>query len=688
MEIDLNNSEFYINRELSWIEFNSRVLEEAKDVNNPLFERCKFVSIFNSNYDEFFMVRVASIKDQVLAGYDKADASGLKPSVLLKEISKATKRLTNKLFTTYEKLIEELGENNIHILKHNEYNEKQTEFIEAYFDKMVYPVLTPMAVDSSRPFPFLANKRLNLGIYLKSSDKKSKKKRFAIVQVPGVLPSLVKIPSENKNEINVTRMSDIIISNLKKLFIGREIAECAEFRIIRNADLTLEEEDAEDLLKSIEKSLKERQWGRAVKLEYSNTMESSMLKMLKKELDLDDSELYRMNVPLDLSFLGKMSQFSDNSEFVYEKYIPQISERLLRGDIFREIRNGDIFLHHPYDSFSTVVDFIEKAAKDPNVLAIKQTLYRVSGNSPIIKALEAAAERGKQVMVLLEVKARFDEENNIHWAKRLELAGCHVIYGLVGLKTHSKVTMVVRRENNEIRRYMHFGTGNYNDITARLYTDMGLLTCDEKLGEDSSEFFNMLSGYIKHTKWNKLAAAPDGLREKFEYLIKREIENAKNGKKAVIIAKMNSLVDEDIIKLLYKASMVGVKIELIVRGICCLKSGIEGVSDNIRVRSIVGRYLEHSRIYYFENGGNKEIYLSSADWMPRNLNRRVEILFPIEDENIKKRIIDIIKVYISDNVKVRIQRNDGKYRRVISRAKRKLNAQKYFMEQTADFQYN
>lgn len=665
------DKEYYFNRELSWLEFNRRVMYEAKDFTNPLIERGKFLSIFCSNLDEFFMVRVASIKDQMIAGYRKPDASGLTPKEVLKKITENTRRLTRELYTIYNSLREELSASGIDILYHNEYSPAQAEYVSDYFDRMIYPVLTPMAVDGSRPFPFLANKSLNLGVYLRNVKKK-KKPHFAVVQVPSVLPAVLEIPAED-GEHMITLLSEVIQFNLDKLFAGQEIAACHEFRIIRNADLTLEEEAAEDLLKSIEKSLKERQWGRAVKLEVHKGMEPSMVKALRKELELDESEVCRADGPLDLSFLNRLSELTGSRNLQYPDFTPNLLPQLQTDDVFSAVRRQDILLHHPYDSFSCVVEFIQQAAADPDVLAIKQTLYRVSGNSPIIGALEKAAANGKQVMVLVEVKARFDEENNIHWAKRLEMAGCHVIYGFMGLKTHSKITMVLRREEGKIRRYLHFGTGNYNDITARRYTDIGMFTCDEALGEDASEFFNMLSGYLKETAWNKLTVSPNGMREKFYELIDREIRNAQSGERAVIIAKMNSLVDCGIIERLYRASAAGVRIELIVRGICCLRSGIPNISDNIRVRSIVGQYLEHSRIFYFRNAGKEEYYFSSADWMPRNLNRRIELLVPVGDVHLKAKLGQILKIYLSDNCKAWIQKTDGKYRR--RNAKTRVSAQ-------------
>lgn len=669
------DSGYYINRELSWLEFNRRVMAEAKDMNNPLFERGKFLSIFRSNLDEFFMVRAASIKDQIIAGYRKADISGLTPKETYRRITELAKRLNREFYAIYNNLRRELSAHGVEILYHNEYSPAQAEYLSDYFDRMIYPVLTPMAVDGGRPFPFLANKSLNLGIYLRN-PKKKRKPHFAVVQVPSVLPAVPELPASSGHAL--TPLSEVIRYNLDKLFAGQEILSCHEFRIVRSADLTLEEEAAEDLLKAIEKTLKERQWGRAVKLEVSGDMDIAMIKMLREELELEPWEVCRADGPLDLSFLGKLSDLSGCSHLQYPVFVPRVVPELQTEDIFAAIRKGDILLHHPFDSFSSVVEFIQKAADDPKVLAIKQTLYRVSGNSPIVSALEKAAANGKQVMVLIEVKARFDEENNIHWAKRLEHAGCHVIYGFMGLKTHSKITLIVRREKGGICRYMHFGTGNYNDVTARLYTDIGLLTCDKELGEDASEFFNMLSGYLKEIAWHKLSVSPNGLREKFYALIDRETRHAQEGKRAVIIAKMNSLVDGGIIERLYCASAAGVKVELIVRGICCLRNKAEGVSENIRVRSIVGRYLEHSRIFYFRNAGAEEYYLSSADWMPRNLNRRIELLVPIDDTRLKDKLHQILKTYLSDNCKAWLQRKDGRYRRRAPQSNTKTNAQEQF----------
>ncbi len=670
--------EYYINRELSWLQFNRRVLEEAKDINNPPVERGKFLSIFCSNLDEFFMVRAAAVKDQIIAGYHKADASDLTPKETLKNITVQVRRLTRELYAAYHSVQEAFAAHGIELLRHEEYSLSQAEYLSDYFERSIYPVLTPMAVDAGRPFPFLANKSLNLGIYLRN-PKKKKKPHFAVVQVPSVLPAVLELPASGSGH-TLTLLSEVIQANLDKLFAGQEILACHEFRILRNADLTLEEEAAEDLLKSIEKSLKERQWGRAVKLEVHQDMDPAMIRRLRRELELEASEIFRMDGPADLSFFSKLSELSGCRRLQYPPFTPHIPIELQTEDIFSAIRSRDILLHHPYDSFSPVIEFVQKAAEDPNVRAIKQTLYRVSGNSPIVDALEWAAANGKQVMALIEVKARFDEKNNIHWAKRLELAGCHVIYGFPGLKTHSKITMVLRQEEGKIRRYLHFGTGNYNDVTARLYTDVGLFTCDEGLGADASEFFNMLSGYLKDTAWRKLTVSPHGMREKFYELIDREIYHAQAGERAVIIAKMNALVDAGIIERLCRAASAGVKIELIVRGVCCLRSGMEGVSDNIRVRSIVGRYLEHSRIFYFCNAGEEEYYISSADWMPRNLNRRIELLVPVTDFRLKAKLGKILKTYLSDNCKAWIQKSSGKYRRRTFK-KKQINAQEKLKEE-------
>ncbi len=683
-QIDFSNPEYYKNRELSWISFDRRVLSEANDKNIPLMERLKFLSITASNLDEFFMIRVASLKDMVHAGYKKKDIAGLTVKEQLAELDVETHKLVDDMYKTYNKLlVPELKSNGLILVScYEELNEKEEKWVDKYFMDNIYPVLTPMAVDSSRPFPLIRNKTLNIGALVKKKDGDGEIE-FATVQVPSVLDRLVEIGVEGNRKIIL--LEEIIEKNINKLFLNYEIVSAGPFRIMRNADLTIDEDEAADLLKEIEKQIKKRQWGEAIRLEIEANLDSALLKILKKELEIEESDVYKIDGPLDLTFLMKMYSLDGFEHLKEGKYTPQPVPEIEAGEcIFDAIKRGDILLHHPYQTFTPVVDFIKQAAKDPEVLAIKQTLYRVSGNSPIIAALAQAAENGKQVSVLVELKARFDEENNILWAKMLEKAGCHVIYGLVGLKTHSKITLVVRREEDGIKRYVHLGTGNYNDSTAKLYTDIGLLTCSEQIGEDATAVFNMLSGYSEPLYWNKLTLAPLWLKDRFLDLIKREEEHALKGRDAHIIAKMNSLCDADIIKALYKASAAGVKIELIIRGICCLKTGIPGVSENISVRSIVGTFLEHSRIYYFKNDGNEELYCSSADWMPRNLERRVEILFPVEEPLLREKCKNILEKQLKDTRKAHILNADGIYKKVDKRGKELFNSQQYFCEEAME----
>ena len=680
--------EYYENRELSWLKFNERILGEARDKENLLFERLKFLSITASNLDEFFMVRVASLKDMVHADYTKRDIAGMTAKEQLARINAVTHEMIARQYSTYNRsLLPLLAENGLKVISHHEeLDEEQKKFIDKYFQENVYPVLTPMAVDSSRPFPLIRNKTLNIGALLKKKNDKKAEEEFATVQVPAVLPRIIRLPSDKDGNVQVILLEQIIERNISALFLSYDVICAHPYRIMRNADLTIEEDEAEDLLKEIQKQIKKRQWGEAIRLEVEDGMETSLLKVLKKELQIKNDDIYKINGPLDLTFLMKMYGMDGFEHLRAPKHVPAAVPGL-SGDynIFEEIAQRDILLHHPYQSFDPVVKLIQKAASDPQVLAIKQTLYRVSGNSPIILALAQAAENGKQVSVLVELKARFDEENNIVWAKMLEKAGCHVIYGLVGLKTHSKITLVVRMEEDGIRRYVHLGTGNYNDATAKLYTDIGLLTCSQSIGEDATAVFNMLSGYSEPLHWNKLSLAPLWLREKFLSLIGRERENVLAGKEAKIIAKMNSLCDKGIIDALYDAARAGVKIELIVRGICCLKTGIPGISENITVRSIVGDFLEHSRIFYFWNDGKEEVYCASADWMPRNLDRRVEILFPIDNDGLKNEIIEMLKVMLSDNVKAQIMQPDGTYERIDRRGKVLLCAQEYFTKEAKEY---
>ncbi|MBP3620836.1 MAG: RNA degradosome polyphosphate kinase [Lachnospiraceae bacterium] len=677
----LDKPENYYNRELSWLKFNYRILNEAKDKTIPLFERIKFLSITASNLDEFFMIRVASLIDLVHAGVKKKDIAGLTPSEQLSLIIPETKEMMNSQYVTLNRsLMPALESNGLKIVKHYEdLNEKQAKFVDKYFEKDVYPVLTPMAVDSSRPFPLISNKTLNIGALI--HDKKKDVIDIATVQVPSVLPRVVELPSEGEGR-EIILLEEIIEKNLGKLFLNYEIVCAHPYRIMRNADLTIDEDDAADLLKEIEKQIKKRAWGEVIKLEVESDMDKRLLKELKKQLQVSGEAVYHINGPLDLTFLMKVNGLEGFEHLKNKKYIPQPVKALNNEEnIFDQIKRKDILLHHPYDEFTPVIDFIRQAAVDPNVLAIKQTLYRVSGNSPIVAALAKAAENGKQVTVLVELKARFDEENNIIWAKKLEKAGCHVIYGLVGLKTHSKIALVVRREEEGIKRYVHLGTGNYNDITAKLYTDMGMLTASDAIGEDATAVFNMLSGYSEPPTWNKLIVAPIWMKNKFVSLIARETENARQGKEARIVAKMNSLCDPVIIKALYEASNAGVKIELIIRGICCLKTGVKDLSENITVRSIVGNFLEHSRIFYFYNDGFEEVYMGSADWMPRNLDKRVEITFPVEDSDLKNKVMEILQVQLADTLKAHIMQPDGSYEKQNLRGRDKLIAQDFFCKQ-------
>ena len=679
--------EYYVNRELSWLKFDERVLSEARDKTLPLFERLKFLSITSSNLDEFFMVRVASLKDQVHAGYKKKDIAGMTSEEQLKEISRQTHELVKVQYNTFNRsVLPALEKTGLHLIaEHENLNQKQQEFVDRYFEDNVYPVLTPMAMDSSRPFPLIRNKTLNIGALICRKDDKEKHKTldFATVQVPSVLPRIVELPEGKDGEKRVILLEEIIERNIGQLFLSYDVVCAHPYRVMRNADLSIDEDEAEDLLKEIQKQLKKRQWGEVIRLEIEGKIDKRLLDILKEEFAVKDSDVFEIGGPLDLTFLMKLYGMEGFEDCKVKKYIPQPVPALMNDDsIFANIRKGDILLHHPYMTFNPVVDFVKQAAKDPNVLAIKQTLYRVSGNSPIIAALAQAAENGKQVSVLVELKARFDEENNIIWAKKLEKAGCHVIYGLVGLKTHSKITLVVRREEDGIRRYVHLGTGNYNDSTAKLYTDCGLLTCAEPIGEDATAVFNMLSGYSEPKHWNDLIVAPIWLRKRFLRLIEREKNWALAGKEAHIIAKMNSLCDREIIEALYAASAAGVKIELIIRGICCLKVGIPHISENISVRSIVGNFLEHARIFYFYNDGAEELYMGSADWMPRNLDKRVEIVFPLKDEKIKQQAKHILDIQLADNLKAHILQPDGSYEKIDKRGKKTLIcAQDYFCEE-------
>lgn len=665
----------YKNRELSWLDFNGRVLEEAMEKENPVMEKLNFLAITASNLDEFFMVRVAGVLDQIHHGSKKTDPSGYTPEKLIQKLSDEIHDFSKRQYSCFSRsIIPSLRNKNIFFLKIKDMNDKQLKFVDNYFNSLVFPVLTPMAVDTSRPFPLLANKSLNLAVRL--TDKNSDT-FFALVQVPSILPRFLELPSSDGRAFVL--FEDIIAHYLPELFELYNIVAYAPFRITRDSDLEIDEE-TDDLMEEIQKSIKKRERGVPVRLEFSKKCDKGIRSFLIDMLNVTDNEIYIQAGPLDLTFLSKFARIDGCENMCFEPIKPVNPPADFYGysDLFQAIREKDRLVHHPYESFEVVVKFIKKAAEDPNVLAIKQTLYRVSGNSPIIAALIKAAENGKQVTVLVELKARFDEENNIQWAKKLEKAGCHVIYGLTGLKTHCKICLVVRREGNVIRRYLHMGTGNYNDSTARLYTDIGMFTCREEYGTDASSLFNVLTGYSAPPEYNKFIVAPNGMRSFFEDMIIKETENAKAGLPSGITAKVNSLVDPEIIRLLYDASNAGVKITLIVRGICCLKTGVKGFSENITVYSIVGQFLEHSRIFRFENAGDPLIYMGSADWMPRNLDRRVELVFPVEDSDLKQRSFEILDIMLHDTVNARIQNPDSTYTLVDKRGKQRLNSQQYF----------
>lgn len=658
--LDLTKPEYFYNRELSWLKFNLRVLKEAMVKDTPLLERLKFIAISASNLDEFFMVRVAGLWSNFDSGVEKRDASGMSVHEQLVAISQAAHEQVRTQTKSLIALMAEMDAVKLHFRRVKDLSELGKDWLEEYYREVVFPVLTPMAVDASRPFPFLANKTLNLAVELIKADGEHS---MGLIQVPSVLDRIVEVEPEGKRTF--VFLEDIIASHCHDLFKGCHILDMVSFRVTRDSDLDLEEDDSVDLMKEVEESLRKRKRGAAVRLEIFKTNNNRIKRFLEENLDVTEMEVYEINGPLDPTCFFKFIGMKGMWPWLYEPFVPQRPLELPDdSDLFAAIRENDILLHHPYESFDPVVKLVSDAADDPQVLAIKQTLYRVSGNSPIVAALARAAENGKQVTVLVELKARFDEENNILWARRLEKAGCHVIYGLVGLKTHAKIILIVRKEDNGIKRYLHLGTGNYNDSTAKLYTDLGLMTANDEFGSDASAFFNLLSGYSEPPVWNKLVMAPLGLREKIYALIDNEIAMVRSGREGHIIAKMNSLIDQPVIQKLYEASAAGVHIDLIVRGICGLRTGIEGISDNITVRSIVGRQLEHSRIFWFANGGEEQLYLSSADWMPRNLNDRVELFFPVETEEHIHRIKALLDLYLRDNVGAHMMQSNGSYRRV------------------------
>ena len=654
-----------INRELSWMEFNQRVLEEAQDSDNPLYERLNFLAITCSNLDEHFMVRVASLYNLIEAGSEKKDPANMTPYEQLQALMARCHEFYRDQYRTFNKqIMPALQAENIHYLTMDQITETEYDYLAKYYDNNIYPVLTPLAVDAGRPFPLIPNQNLNLFVTFENQQEKAdtlESSFFAIVEVPSILPRLIKLPGEEKRFVLIEA---VIAEFLNQLFYNQEIESTACFRVMRNADYELDDEEISDLMIEMEGILWQRERGSIIRLEIQKEAGKKILNTLQTMMDVSDQAVFRIKGPIDLKFVDEIRDLYPDSDLRYKKFNGQLAPAFggeRNPDCFEIIKDNDLILHHPFESFDPTIKVIQQAAQDPDVLAIKQTLYRVSGNSPIVKALAEAAENGKHVMVLLELKARFDEESNIHWARRLERAGCHVIYGLKGLKTHSKITLIVRREESGIKRYVHLGTGNYNDITAKIYTDFGLWTASEQIGQDATDFFNMISGYSIPMGWRKIIPAPRWLRKETLGRIKQEQKHAEMGRRAVIIAKINSLIDSEIIEALYSASQAGVKICLIVRGICGLKAGVKGLSENIEVRSLVGRFLEHSRIFYYYNDGREDIFLSSADWMPRNLDRRVEILFPIEDELCRERVIEVLIYQMLDTNRARIMQGDGSY---------------------------
>lgn len=677
MSNNLNNREYYNNRELSWLMFNYRVLEESMDKSNPLLERLKFLAITASNLDEFYMVRVGGLKDQEFVEYNiPENKTQLTPHEQLAEISKLNKKNCIDTYKQFHILMDELSEQKIHFTRPDELPKSLQGELESTFDSEIFPTLTPLGIDAYRSFPKLMNKKIN--IYVDLSNETSE--QIAIVQLPSVLKRFYEFKESGNTFIVMTE--DIIEKFVYKLFNGYKIERTFSFRITRNADQTIHEEGALDMLVEIERFLKEREKGVAVRLEIDiSKFKKINGSFLRNSLALTKDDVFKYDGPLDLTFLFELvSRYKNElNHLIFKPFYPQVPKFLGQQNIYDLALEKDIFFHHPYESFQPVVDFIEQASEDPDVYAIKQTLYRVSSDSPIIQALKNSSANGKQVTVLVELKARFDEENNVQWAKELEDAGCHVIYGMNYLKTHSKITLVVKKVKDELVSFVHLGTGNYNDSTAKLYTDMGIITTDKEIGKDAINFFNYLSGYSSKPEYKSLLVAPYDVQDKLVEFIDREIEVQKAGGKGYIFAKMNALTDKRLIKKLLEASMAGVKIDLLIRGICCLRPNIEGVSDNITIRSIVGRFLEHSRIYYFSNNGQEDIYLSSADMMTRNMLKRVEIMFPVKDREIQNEIKEIMDIFLKDNVKARIGQNDGSYKYVEATGK-KINSQEVLLK--------
>ncbi len=678
MAVNLKNPNLYFNRELSWLKFNERVLEEAMDTSHPLLERMKFLSIFSSNLDEFFMIRVAGLKEQIAADIHELPADGMRPEEVLEEIGKKVHHDVSKQSRILlEDVLPKLRKKGIRIRYYNTLTASQKEELRIYFKEKIFPVLTPLAIDPSHPFPALRSLGLNIFIELRDPLQR-KEPKVAVLPIPAILPRFIPLPGKNPGDHLL--LEDLIKPHLEMLFPNMKILNANIFRITRNADFDLSEAEADDLLKLIEKELRKRRLGTVIRLEVSDKIQPESRNFLQEITGLSERGIFDISGPLDLAaFMYLMGQ--DNPSLKDAPFTPALNHHITKSsNIFSAIRKRDIMLYHPYDSFHHVVDLIQEAAKDRKVLAIKITLYRTSGKSPIVAAMKEAAASGKQVTALIELKARFDEENNIVWAKQLEREGVNVVYGLLGLKTHCKILMIVRQEEGMIRRYIHMSTGNYNDKTAKLYTDIGFMTCNEDIGKDASDLFNLLTGYSRQSEWRKLFLAPHSLRSNLVRLIQETIAHHTKANPSQIRMVMNSLVDPGMIQWLYKASMKGVKVDLVVRGICCLKPQVKGISENITVRSIVGRFLEHPRIFHFKYGETEKIYMGSADLMQRNLNRRVETVFPIEDPELMVKTNSILDAMLADNVKARNLSEDGTYSRVeIGKKQERLNVQEYFL---------
>jgi polyphosphate kinase len=687
--LSLDDPKLFINRELSLLEFQRRVLEEAQDSTNPILDRVMFLSFVGSNVDEFFMVRVAGLKRQIEKGVMESGPDAMTPAEQLRAIRASVIRLNRAAHECWSKeLVPALRKSGVRIDNFADLSHEHRALANTYFQETIFPTLTPLAFDPGRPFPHISNLSLNLAVVLRDADGIE---HFARVKIPDTLPQLVPVkapPRVSKTKVVVKDqvfvwIDQLVTANLGALFPGMEILQAHPFHVTRDADSEIQDLEAGDLMESVEEGVWQRRFADVVRVEVNEAMPASVLEILVTNMELDRDDIYKINGPLSLVRVRGLARI-DRPDLKYPAFVPALPAALLKEeeeDIFATIRRGDILFHHPFDSFQPIVGLIQKAAKDPNVLAIKITLYRVGRNAPVVDALLEAAENGKQVAVLLELKARFDEESNIGWARKLEEYGVHVVYGLMGLKVHCKAALIVRKEGDVIRRYAHLSTGNYNSVTAQLYTDVGMLTCDPDIGADCTDLFNFLTGYSAKSKYRKLLVAPNSLRDRFEGLLQREIDHEKARRPAHLILKMNSLVDRKMIQLLYQASQAGVKVDLLVRGICCLRPGVPGVSDNVKVTSIVGRFLEHSRIYYFYNGGHEEIYLGSADLMPRNLNRRVEVLFPVEDKGLIRVLKeDILGTYMKEQAKARYMQPDGKYVRDPNAGKKNaLNSQETFI---------